>query len=263
MSLSPEVRRQLWEQTREQTEVLLDDLQHIRSVIAKDDTDSGDVRRLSGILRRLLVNREITKIATPRIGKLVLSAPDNNPIYKAARKTPHLFFLSGRVNIFGWNGTLWAIDVDPGTPPEQYKQKVLPDDFDQERTIELRLENFLAQRVLCYRGQWANREQVIKYVANVASGVHTTAPRSKDQILLAQIRSANRISYRDGGVHVALLDHGLDSDETKFRCTPDSIDPVLIELLSAGHFLSISPEVKRLERVIAEKIHPGDAGGTS
>ena len=235
--------------------MLLDDLQHIRNVVANDDTDSGDIRRLSGTIRRLLVDREITKIATPRIGRLVLLAPDNNPYYKATKKIPALFFLSGRVNIFGWNGVICAAEdmTRFKLPGKKVRRTVAPKGFDPERTIELRLENFLKQDVLCYQGEWVSRGAVIKYVANVASGVHTTAAKTEEEILLAKIRSGNYLSIEKGGVHVELMKHGLDSDETEFKHTPDSVDPVLIELLAAGHFLSISPDIKKLETIIAKE----------
>ena len=253
VGITPEIRSQLLENTREQALVFLDDMRHIRSVVAKESTDAGEVRRLSGLLRRLLINREISKIANPRIGRFELSAPDNNPFYKAAKIRPFLFFLSGRTKVFGHNTTLWAIDVPPQTTSDEIARKALVDDFERDRTVTLPLENFLKQRVLCYRGEWATREQVIKYVANVASGVHTTAPKDDYELLLAKVRSANRIYYKDGGIHVALLDQGLNSDEINFEYRQDSIDPVLIELLATAKFLSISIAVTELENIIAEE----------
>jgi lysozyme family protein len=35
-----------------------------------------------------------------------------------------------------------------------------------------------------------------------------------------------------------------------FRYEPDAIDPVLVEVLATAHFLSISPDLQRLESVI-------------
>ena len=81
--------------------------------------------------------------------------------YKAAKIRPFLFFLSGRTKVFGHNTTLWAIDVPPQTTSDEIARKALVDDFERDRTVTLPLENFLKQRVLCYRGEWATREQVI------------------------------------------------------------------------------------------------------
>lgn len=250
MSLSPEMRDQLLEKTRESAVVFLDDIKYIREVVAKDDTDSGEIRRLSGTIRRLLVHREIAKIATPRIGRLLLLAPDNKPYYKSVKKNHIVFFLSGRVNVFGWNGTICATELPAETPDNELMQAVMPEDFDLNRTVELRLENFLTQHVLYYQGEWVSREAVIKYVANVASGVHTTTAKTEEEKLLAKIRSGNYLSIEEAGVHIELMKHGSDSDETEFKHTPNAVDPVLIELLAASHFLSISPDIKKLETII-------------
>ncbi len=236
--------------------VLIDDLDHMRGVVGTDQTKVGDIRRMSGILRRLLVNREIAKIATPRIGKIEFSAPDNTPFYRAERKIPFVFFLSGRARVFGWSQALWAFEAPSNLTSNDIikKSQEIIGGHEYTDTVSLRLENFLNQRVLCYRGKWASREQIIKYVANVASGVHTTAPKNEHEILLAKIRSANRIVFKDGGVHVELLGYGLHWDETRFDYKPGSIDPVLIELLAAAKFLCESPMVVDLERIIREEV---------
>ncbi len=256
MSLSPEIRAQLLKKTQEQAVVLLDDLQHLREVVGKEQTNAGEIRRLSGVLRRLLVSREIANIATPRIGRIEFSAPDNTPFYKAENKVPLFFFLSGRAKIFGWSGALWAFSEPLDTTAQQLlkKSEEFVGDLTIDCTVSLRLEGFLRQRVIFYRDQWATREDVIKYVANVASGVHTTEAKDEKEILIAQIRSSNRIFFKDGGVHVELLDKGPYSVETNFEYKADSIDPVLIEILATARFLTESPMVENLESIIREEV---------
>ena len=50
-----------------------EDLEHIRKTL-DSPTDIGDTRRLSNVLRRLLVNGELHKIAAPRIGRFIIDA---------------------------------------------------------------------------------------------------------------------------------------------------------------------------------------------
>ncbi|MGH6802801.1 MAG: hypothetical protein ACREC3_05470, partial [Methyloceanibacter sp.] len=144
----------------------------------------------------------------------------------------------------------------PRPNEKEMAKLVLPPDLEVDRTIELRLDNFLAQRVLCLRGEWISRKDVIKYVAHVASGVHSGEPDSAQDKLLAQIRRSARVTIKDDkSLHLALFDDGLDSRETAFRAlAPDSIDPVLIELLASAKFLSISPDVIHLEQMVREEL---------
>lgn len=119
-----------------------------------------------------------------------------------------------------------------------------------QATVELQLDGFLKQNVLCYRGDWVSRTEVIKYVANVASGIHSGRAKEREELILARIRSSSSFSVRDGGIHLELFSHGIDVDETTFKHAPDGIDPVLVELLAAATFLADSPFVGNLEAAI-------------
>lgn len=185
----------------------------------------------------------------------MLKAPDNNPVYKEKRFGPPLFFLSGGAKVFGWEGSILAYGVAGNVTP----QDALPQGWASRGTVDLALENFLAQRVLCYRGNWVGRYAAIKYVANYASGAHSDAPnkdnaRESAFVLLAQIRSGNVLVKQDKGLHLRLMDHGADRDEMTFRYAPDGIDPVLIEVLSAAHYLAIAPMISDLETVIRDEL---------
>ena len=243
-----EQKTRLLEDTREAAAAFLDDIKYLREVVSRDNTLGDEVRRISGILRRLLIERDIAKIAGPRLGKIMYRSPDNEPIYRMAKKIPLLFFLSGRVNVLGWNGIISALDL-PGNSPNI---NPLPPDFDIARTVDLRLDNFVAQHVLCHRNRWISRGAVIKYMANIASGVHSGAPKTAEEILLSWIRNNNYLTLRsDGGVHLDISAGGEDHDyNSRFIYKPNAIDPLLVEVLSAAHFLTTSPDVTELERII-------------
>jgi hypothetical protein len=57
------------------------------------------------------------------------------------------------------------------------KKPDLPE-FDPDEAIELPLDNFLSQNVICLNGVWATRRDTITYIANVGHGVHSSSARA-------------------------------------------------------------------------------------
>jgi hypothetical protein len=256
-------REQLLNATREAAAAFVEDMPHIRGVSkrAKEriDPDKGELRRLSNELRRLLVDGDLQSVAAPRIGRFTLLSPDNAPVLKATRKTPFPFFQSGGVAAFGVISR--AIIVDEGI------SRTL-EDFDPDRTVALPMDNFLTQKVLCLKGKWATRRDVIKYMANIASGVHSGAPKEDVHLLLNRIRHAAKysivavpknVSGKEGeiGMSVAFNVNVLGVEELPFAYNAKNIDPVLIELLAAAHFLTSSPDMITLETIITEELNSG------
>jgi hypothetical protein len=166
MSMSPEQRAIMLMETKERAAALLDDIQYFRDLSVSRDQSPAELRRVSSVLRRLLIDRDITEVAAPRLGRFTFCAPNNNPFYASACKIPFSFFGSGGMEVFGVKFRSAILDLKSPTPRP-------PDYVDAMRTVELRLDGFLKQRVLCLEGQWVGRRDVIKYIANVASGVHS------------------------------------------------------------------------------------------
>ena len=76
------------EKTREPAIALVDDLAFFRSVLKSEKTTAGDLRRMSAQLRRILVDGTLEKIAGPRVGSLLLVAPDTASAVAANRSDP-------------------------------------------------------------------------------------------------------------------------------------------------------------------------------
>ncbi len=248
-------RAERLEATREAAVAFLEDVQYLRSMTQRSDLSAAEIRRLSGLLRRLLVDRDLLKISAPRIGRVLLRAPDNNPYYRAERHRPFMFFASGRANVLGgFSGVILAYDVVSHPLAPIWSSKVTVPEVDINKTVDLKLDGFMSQRVLCYRGKWVHRGAVIKYVANVASGVHSGHPKDPDEILLAQMRSSTILSRRGDGVHIELFPHGVDTDTTVFSHRPEALDAVLIELLAAASFFIETPSIAALERFIQDEL---------
>jgi hypothetical protein len=126
------------------------------------------------------------------------------------------------------------------------------------------MDNFLSQNVLCFKGKWVTRRNVIKYMANIASGVHSGRPGKPVHHLLNRIRHV--MKYKTvllpaelglPGAKAASLElnmRALSDAELPFSYDPKNIDPVLIELLAAAHYLAASPDIVKLELALREEL---------
>jgi hypothetical protein len=131
--------------------------------------------------------------------------------------------------------------------------------FNPDQTVSLPMDNFLAQNVICLKGKWATRRDVIKYIANIGSGVHSGRDKEDVHHLLNRVRRACRYSAPGGaspdqlaGVHFNL--EALGEGDIPFIYTEADIDPVLVELLASAHFLAISPDIINLETVVKQEL---------
>jgi hypothetical protein len=253
MKLIEERRKELLAATREAAAAFIEDMPHIRDVLNRLDPDRGEVRRLSGVLRRLLIDKggDLRDISAPRTGRLTFSTPDNKPVYKADKKQPYAFFGSAGVAVFGVIMRAAAIEATAKPQPLE--------DFHFDRCIPLPMDNFLSQHVLCLQGQWITRRDAIKYMANVASGVHSGAPRDDIENTIARIRRSASYSLKVGptGRQAAGISFNIDAlypNEPPFLYEPNAIDPVLVEVLATAHFLVKSPDVEQLESLVRAEL---------
>lgn len=59
MPLSPSHKEEMLAATRMAAAALLEDMQYIREVVERSEPSRGELRRLSGTLRRLLIYRDL------------------------------------------------------------------------------------------------------------------------------------------------------------------------------------------------------------
>lgn len=252
MGMSEDHRKERLALTREAAAALVEDLQHLREILERTDPSRAELRRLSVTLRRILVDRDLSIIAAPRIGRIKLKAPNNKPIVKSNSKRPISFFGSGGVTVFGVE--IACCILDRGAEP-----RPLPD-FHPANTINLRLDGFLSQPVLCFRGEMVSRARTIEYVANIGSGAHSGSPetattnKQNAYRTLSRISSIASYSVSGGITTISINISATTGDDPGFKYTPDAIDPVLLELLAAAHYLVISEDTIELERVIPEEL---------
>ena len=86
MSLSNEQKASFRAATAPAAKALVEDLDHIRAVLNRRFISKAEIRRLSAVICRILVNEELLHIAAPRVGKLTVQAVDCSRFYEAAEK---------------------------------------------------------------------------------------------------------------------------------------------------------------------------------
>jgi hypothetical protein len=248
--MSPEARQQLLVATKSAAAAFIEDMAYFRDLLNRKEIKADEIRRSSGELRRLLIDNggDLEKIAPPRIGRVYISAPYNNPYYRAIERTPVAFFASGGVTLFG--ATFRTLILNAGTSMPRVTR------FDPERTESVTIDQFLSQKVLSLKGRWVTRRLLIKYVANVAHGVHSGTAKDDNEKLVEQIR---RVITCGAPPHAALIEFHTEAlreqkETPAFRYEPKSIDIALVELLATMHFLAMSPGISELERVVSAEL---------
>jgi hypothetical protein len=245
-ALTPEQRAKMCSDTRAQAISFIEDIAHIRDLVGPRDIKAAEIRRLSGVLRRLLIDggdgSGLKKIAAPRIGAVHVRSPDNKAMYKACEKKQVDYFVSGGTGLFGI--LLRGICGGPGRHPE----------IDPDQTVDLRLDSFVTQKVIFVLGQWVSRADIIKYVANVADGVHSGSPKEPVHHVIGRARKRTLIRLRDGVTQIMFNQADGENNELP-AYDPTTVDIALLELLSgASFYLANSPDIIRLEAEIAKEI---------
>lgn len=111
---SPKSIEELLLASRGAAAAFIEDMPHVREVLNRPDPDRGEIRRMSNILRRLLIDNggDLRGVAAPRIGRSTLQSPDNAPILKLARNTPIPFFQSAGASVFGVIFRAGMLEID-------------------------------------------------------------------------------------------------------------------------------------------------------
>ncbi len=222
---------------------LIDDLSFFRELLGRQVLTSGDIRRASAQLRRILVEDDLGKIASPRTGKVTVLAPNHLPFLDVNKAQKYLVFSLGHVSLLGVE--LAAVGAIDGTADDS---TIRPQSYDQEARHSLALSAFLTQPSIAIDGEWYSRREIIKYAANVASGVHSGERLDPRQERLQKRRYAISFSGSESlTIRVVLQGLGDDVPDVVIQ---DGIDVVLLELLAAMSHLTSSPDVLKLEQSI-------------
>jgi hypothetical protein len=171
---------------------LTEDRDALRTRVAIDNVSFADVRQLAApILRRWLVEDQISVLARAKNVEFLFAAPDLRQVYREcdARRMAAFFALGCSIRGLGFYGV--SASSQPAARPP-----TAPD-----TPANLSPSNFVRQRTIYFMGQYATRGDVIRYFANKLGGVHYDATRDKTIELF------------------------LDMVRTKFRLRPDAKSP--------------------------------------
>lgn len=249
MPLRPDQIERMLRDSRESAAAFLEDIQYFREVVARPDPSRGELRRLSGTLRRLLLDRGLTIVAAPRMGGFFFRAPDTLKLINSWPKGAPGFFITGGATVYGMdfhNIVMCPVEI------EKYIDNSVKDSF-----VQLKLDGFLSQRVLYLNGGWVCRKDVIKYVAYVASGIHEkTSMYVADEVdrTISQIRRSAYFVNKVLSLQEGLFRHPPFDADRPFEYSPETVDVILWELLSIVHFIATSADVTKLESIVKAEL---------
>jgi hypothetical protein len=247
--LTPERRAKLIADSKDAAAALLEDIRYLREVVASLPPKRGELRRVSGIIRRLLIDGDLKSVAAPRLTPFLLREPNNKFTYKQLEHNPNGFFGSGGVKLpmgIEVGGLILVFGTLTPPPPSISGHDA--------NFVEVRVDNFLSQRILYFSGKWASRGAVIKYVANVASGVHSSIARTSDEQLTEQIRRMIYYIFSPTAITVHFRSQFFTLEFGEFQYDEHGVDPTLIEMYAAAHLLTTSPSVEQLEKIVAAEL---------
>lgn len=243
----------------------LEDFEHLCELVDKVTPKRGYLRRASVVIRRWLVDGTLQEIASPRVGRIEILAPDTAPFVASGKKNPYVIFVNANTNIFGV--FIAASMFAAGSKPRDIEGM---GDLHEKKPV--RIDGFRKQEVIYFRGKWITRDDVIKYIANVGDGVHSRRSKTEDEKIIARARHTMTFSLvdpkkdpnrpkempEDIGLipSVNLNQDAISSSNLPLVYDTDSIDCVLVELLAIIRCVIESPDVIDLVEAIQEEVAP-------
>jgi hypothetical protein len=153
--LTPERRAQLRRATREAAAAFMEDIPYLRENLLRPFPQRAAIRRCSAILRRLLVERDLPKIADPRIDSLRLQQFNNEVLHQTANRRNARFFASCGVDFGGVE--FRGISFMPNALTDLQVRR----DYEEGRVapppntlVSVRFDNFMAENLLAFNGRW-------------------------------------------------------------------------------------------------------------
>ena len=235
-------------QTLERAVALLDDLEFLRLSLANPRPDAGSIRRMSSLLRRFFVDRVLEKVAGPRIGRITVRCPDASWVKQRHERTPLLLYAIAHTEILGVK--LANLTLGSGERPED--GAVLNKPNPDER-ISLSLDDFFKQGTILFKGNWITRWQVVKFIANIADGVHSGEKLDEHEQLVKRARHALTLNVEGDILKVDFDTPAFDAGALPAILSRSQVDVVLLELWATCDHLVSSPDIHALEAYIADE----------
>jgi len=114
---------------------------------------------------------------------------------------------------------------------------------------------FRDQRVLYLAGEWVSRRDLIRYVANEKSGVHSGQEDKlahKSTISKLEMMMSVTTSSSNGRIEVTLVDAPTDAPISTYQ--KNATNPVLMYMYLTAAALVRSPDIERLAETIRQEL---------
>lgn len=221
-----------------------DDLSELRNIISSPQIDRRGGRRLSLLLRKILINGTASSCGQ-EFGKRIriLSTPEL-PSDEILHSSKAVFSYAPTISWKGASLSNLLIVKGPRVPELNWG----------EGGKLISIEKFLSQRVMAWGPFSVRRCDTISYVANKMGGAHFDDKRSENlQNIIDHIRDRVSLFMEDCefGIHIALENSLPNGSTRKLLIFNDShLDIAMMDLYATGaHFLS-SDSILELEECV-------------
>jgi hypothetical protein len=220
--------------TRDAAAAFLEDFDHMRSAFARESVTRPEARAFSGILRRLLLDNDLITIANPRTGRVLIEASDFSAAYIGTATNKKV------VAFYGLDTKLHGMPIHTIVGGETMPNYI-------EKKGQFPVDRFVGQKTIYFEQTWVTRRDMIRYVANQKSGVHSDNERRllpELRGILAKLETAMTVSIEDGLPTVKFLKAPSETPSSTYR--RDTLNPVLLSIISTANSLISAPNVVAL-----------------
>lgn len=200
------------------------------------DIDDASLRRASTVLRSLLIEGQLQKVANMLNEEICVMAPEISKQEDELNDPSIVFYQAGGANHKGMQ-VQFVKQMNRALSSEEIKKNYEKQKNLIGQSYPVKLSKFMKQTSFMINGVRINREEVVKYIANKRGGVHydrsrnTEKPGSKGEL-------EKKFSLLDG-IHGGIV-------------TADK-NSVYYELLSIGQRLISSHDVQRIRQIIGQQ----------
>jgi hypothetical protein len=207
MSLRPKALDMEIPQSDMQAIVLLDDLIHLDAVTTQPIPSAGDIRRMSGTLRRLTQENHLQIVASPRIGKVEIMIEDVRPVLEEGDED---FRIGGLPPMFGWPQSPFSYFSKYFTPQPSGPGGTLNLANDEpRRTSVVKLSNLLQQPVARYRDALITKGDLLQHACYFDFGVHFRGSNKERVAVASEFKNALTFhEERPGQMGITVADIG-------------------------------------------------------
>lgn len=248
MSLTNEEKEAMRVATHEAAVAFLDDLNFMCRTLALPKPTAGDVRRLSVIIRRCLLDGQLQAVAAPRIGRIKLVVPD---FEHWVTDVTFDFLTVGLPPLFGWKHGLfefYRIDKIGVVKDDNSNFQLAPALPFPVRLVNI--EGLLSNRVVRLCGTLISRLDFLKFVCYQDFGVHYSGREEAVFELIRRIRYFLSFFVTDDDIlGVAVGDNYKATKPPKML-----LDLAHAHTLATGYYMAISPDVARLAELIEAEV---------